>query len=224
MRSALLISLALHVAVSLLAFVHVRFRPVEYVPRAVYNVTLVTPTEAKPAEPVPQPARPVVQPEPEPEPEPVPEPEPERPRPKPKPKPKREKPKPRPKRVESAEITPPDTAAAPEPTEPARTGEMAFDTEEFPYAYYVGRMRRKIAARWRAPDGTPDGAACRVYFRVHRDGSVSDVSVEESSGVFLFDQSAQRAVITAAPFPPLPRDFPDAWLGVHFTFAFRERP
>ncbi len=226
MRSALLISLGLHVAVSLLALVRVRFHAVEYVPRAVYNVTLVTPSEARPAttvrprEPAPPPkAEPKPPPEPKPEPPP---PEPEKPRPEPR---RRPKPAPRPRRVvERAEVAPPDTTRreATEPA-PAQTGAMAFDAADFPYAYYIGRMRRKIAARWRAPSGTPDAATCRVYFRVHRDGSVSDVGVEESSGIFLFDQSAERAVITAAPFPPLPREFSDAWLGVHFTFAFRER-
>ncbi len=38
----------------------------------------------------------------------------------------------------------------------------------------------------------------------------------------MFDQSAQRAVVQAAPMPPLPREYSDAWLGVHFSFAYRE--
>jgi outer membrane biosynthesis protein TonB len=44
--------------------------------------------------------------------------------------------------------------------------------------------------------------------------------VEQPSGVFLFDQSCQRAVIDAAPFPPLPRDYGNEYVGVHFSFKF----
>ena len=38
-------------------------------------------------------------------------------------------------------------------------------------------------------------------------GSVTDVRVVRSSGVALLDLAAQRAVDSAAPFGPLPRDY-----------------
>jgi len=59
-----------------------------------------------------------------------------------------------------------------------------------------------------------------VYFRVHRNGEITHIAVEQSSGVFLFDQSCQRAVIQAAPFPPLPRDYLNEYVGVHFSFKY----
>jgi TonB family protein len=202
MRSALIISLGLHVLVSLIAFQWVSFREVKYVPRQVYNVTLVTPeVQAEPVRqqevtpPAPQPEPEEAEPEPEPEEEMPPPPDEPKSKPKPKPKPK--------KTVPTTEI---------EKTKPAETDA------------YINRIRRKIAASWRVPEGSQGQERfCRVYFRVHRDGSVSDVSVEDSSGLFLFDQSAERAVVLASPMPPLPREFKDAYLGVHFSFAYREK-
>ena len=61
-----------------------------------------------------------------------------------------------------------------------------------------------------------------IYFRVHRDGSVSHSSIEQSSGLFIFDQAAQRAVVTSAPMPPLPQAYNDSYLGVHFSFSYKE--
>jgi TonB family protein len=58
---------------------------------------------------------------------------------------------------------------------------------------------------------------------VGRDGSIDSPEVEESSGSFLFDQAAKRAVIQASPLPPLPREFTDDYLGVHFSFAYEKR-
>jgi len=224
MRSALTISLTIHLAITIIAVNWVRFRHVDYVPRQVYNVTLITPQAAQ-AQPVLQPPPPQPEPEPEvkqPEPEPEEEMAPPPPKPKPKPKPK----PPVKKTVPTTEVekTTPPADPVEEAAEAApEHGDVQLDADDFPFAHYISRMRRKIAASWRVPEGSQgEDRFCRVYFRVHRDGSVSDVSVEESSGLFMFDQSAERSVVQSAPMPPLPREYPEAWLGVHFSFAYRE--
>jgi protein TonB len=227
MRSALTISLVVHVLISIIAFEWVSFRSVKYVPRAVYQVSLVDPVQAQPVKPPPkvekepEPVPPTPEPEPEPEPEEEVPPPPERPKPKPKP----EKPKPR-REVPKTDIEEPRPDATPEESEtaPAQTGEMSLDTDDFPFAPYINRVRRKIAANWRVPEGSQGQERyCRVYFRIQRDGSVTDVSVEETSELFLFDQAAQRAVMNATPLPPLPREYRDQYLGVHFSFVYREK-
>ena len=224
MRSALTISLTIHLAITIIAVNWVRFRHVDYVPRQVYNVTLITPQPVQAQSvvqtPPPQPEPEVKQPEPEPEPEEEMAPPPPKPKPKPKPKP------PVKKTVPTTQVE--KTAPPAEPVEEAAEaapehGDVQLDAEDFPFAHYISRMRRKIAASWRVPEGSQgEDRFCRIYFRVHRDGSVSDVAVEESSGLFMFDQSAQRSVVQAAPMPPLPREYTDSWLGVHFSFAYHE--
>jgi TonB family protein len=225
MRKAVIISIGFHALVSLLVFEWVSFRQVNYVPRQVYDVTLVTPAVAEPApKAVQQVTKPV---DPTPEPQPVVEekdeempPPPEKPRK--KPPVKKDEPK---KSVPTTQIRKTDQPAESDSTgqsaQATPAGSISFEND-FPYAYYISRMRQKIAATWRPPGGSSDERVCRVYFRVHRNGSVSNVSVEESSGVSLFDQSCQRAVLQSAPLPPLPREFNDDYLGVHFSFLYRE--
>lgn len=224
MRKAVLISIGFHALISLVVFEWVSFRQVSYVPRQVYDVTLVTPAVAEPAaqvvRPVAEPEPPAVEPEEEKKEEEMPAP-PDEPRKKP------------PVKKEEAKKTIPTTEIrkTSEPAEGGTAGEagaggppsdgISFE-HDFPFAHYIGRMRQKIAATWRPPGGSQEERACRVYFRVHRNGSVSNVSVEEPSGVSLFDQSCQRAVHESAPLPPLPREFKDEYLGVHFSFLYRE--
>lgn len=224
MRKAVFISIGFHALVSLLVFEWVSFRQVSYVPRQVYDVTLVTPAVAQSAPQVVQSA------EPEP---PAPEPEEEKKKEEEMPPPPDEpRKKPPAKKEESKKAIPTtEIRKTGEPAEGEATGEAGATggpadgislEHDFPFAHYIGRMRQKIAATWRPPGGSQDERSCRVYFRVHRDGSVSNVSVEESSGVSLFDQSCQRAVHQSAPLPPLPREFKDEYLGVHFSFLYRE--
>ena len=219
MRSSLIISVAIHLAITIIAFNWVAFREVKYIPREVIKVDLVSVAEAQPVKPEKK------QPVPEPPPPEPPEPEPE-PEIKPVPKPPKEKDPPR-KEVPKTEIEKSSDPPVTDPAEsdaPAETGDVQLDADDFPFAHYIGRMRRKIASHWRVPQGSQgDDRACRNYFKVSANGSVSDVIVEESSGLFMFDQAAQRAVIASAPMPPLPREFKEPYLGVHFSFAYREK-
>ena len=46
-----------------------------------------------------------------------------------------------------------------------------------------------------------------VTFTILADGSVADVHVTQPSGASLLDMAAQRAILNAAPFGPLPREY-----------------
>jgi len=46
-----------------------------------------------------------------------------------------------------------------------------------------------------------------VTFTIKADGHVTNVRVTTPSGVPLLDRAAQRAVLNAAPFGPLPREY-----------------
>ena len=221
MRKSVVISLVFHLSLTFLIFQWVSFREVKYVPRQVYNVTLVSAAAIE--------SKPVVAPAPEPErAAPVKEEKkedemvvpPEKPKAPPPKKADKEKtvPTTRIQKSDSLSGAASDSAGqAPS----AVAGGMSFDSGDFPFTYYVNRMRQKIAASWQVPTGSEGSERSSVvYFRVHRDGSVSHVKVEKSSELFLFDQSCQRAVFEAAPMPPLPREFDDEYLGVHFSFVY----
>ncbi len=229
MRSALLISLLFHVSIYLISVRIVRFSRVKYVPRQVYAVSLFSMEEAKnlsrKEEPRPTVRRtPVVEPS-QPKEEPAPPPE----KTKPKKKKKHVKKKAKKKLVPSSEVRndKPETSGTRTRTGGSpgvATGDMNLDTENFPFGYYLVTMRRKIAGYWDVPlEASQSKRFCKIYFRVEKSGRITGSSVESSSGSFLFDQAALRAVLQASPLPPLPGDFNEDYLGVHFSFAYEER-
>jgi TonB family protein len=114
-------------------------------------------------------------------------------------------------------------------TGPANVGseglsaEVGVDDANFEFTYYLIALRNRIGQNWSAPAGvSPGGKPARavVFFHIGRDGKVSDATVEESSGVAFFDESALRAVMVSDPVPPLPLGYTNPTLGVHFAFEF----
>lgn len=95
----------------------------------------------------------------------------------------------------------------------------------FPYAYYVDLLRSRISSSWYSSlvaPGLKGKYVAGVYFVVRRDGEISDLRLENSSGIDSLDLSARRAIENAAPFAPLPPDFPSQYLVVHFEFEWEK--
>ncbi len=95
----------------------------------------------------------------------------------------------------------------------------------FPHAYYIDLLRSRISSSWYnslvAP-GLKGKYVTGVYFIIGRDGGISDLRVERSSGIDSLDLSARRAIENAAPFAPLPNDFSSQYLVVHFEFEWEK--
>jgi TonB family protein len=91
----------------------------------------------------------------------------------------------------------------------------------FPYAYYLNIITEKVSENWFTSLVDPGAAGTYqtvVYFKIQREGQIVELKVEQSSGVTPLDLSAMRAVRSAAPFPPLPRDYQDPFLVIHLVF------
>jgi protein TonB len=73
--------------------------------------------------------------------------------------------------------------------------------------WYLAGVQRKIWMLWTQQVRDANSREIVVSFTIAADGSVADVQVTQPSGVFLLDQAAQRAVLNAAPFGPLPKDY-----------------
>jgi protein TonB len=89
----------------------------------------------------------------------------------------------------------------------------------FPYQGYLDNVVRQIAVRFK-PDNARNYTA-EVFFKINRDGSVSDLNIVKRSGDFLFDQEALGAIEAAGKagaFGPLPSGFTDDILPVFFSF------
>ncbi|MFQ5604583.1 MAG: energy transducer TonB [bacterium] len=98
---------------------------------------------------------------------------------------------------------------------------IRLDVKEFPFTYYLALLKSRIQSYWEPPfqsSGHTLSKKAIVFFKIARSGNITNMAVEKGSGDFLFDRAALRAVTLANPLPPLPYDFPEPALGVHFEF------
>ncbi|HEV8586279.1 MAG TPA: TonB family protein [Methylomirabilota bacterium] len=101
---------------------------------------------------------------------------------------------------------------------PQGAGPMTLNVSDFPFAWYLSRVQAKVTERW-AGKAIP-GQQPVAVFEIHRDGRVSGLTIEKPSGNPYYDNAALRAITEAAPFPPLPAEFPGQVLRVHLGFNF----
>jgi len=91
----------------------------------------------------------------------------------------------------------------------------------FPYTYYLNIITDRVSSNWFSSlvdPGVSGSFQTILYFRIEKSGQIADVKIEQSSGMTPLDLSAVRAVKVSAPFPPLPREYEEAYLGIHLIF------
>jgi TonB family protein len=142
--------------------------------------------------------------------------------------------------ITKPETSPPDTAAqegTPEGVEggtgmgtglrigggegPGGPGYGPGGLADFPYVWYLNAITDRVSSNWFSSlvdPGVSGSFQTVVYFRIEKSGQVTDVKIEQSSGVTPLDLSAVRAVKASAPFPPLPREYEHDYLGIHLIF------
>ena len=125
----------------------------------------------------------------------------------------------------------PDQKATPRPTPvPAAGGGSGLSVDggnkqdipgipsDFRFAYYVQRMLALIEARWYKPV-VPADTRARVRFTINREGRLSRIELESSSGNSSFDRAALRSLYATNPLPPLPPAYSKSSLTVHLTYS-----
>ncbi len=91
----------------------------------------------------------------------------------------------------------------------------------FPFTYYLQIIINRVSSNWftsLVDPGIRGNFQATVYFKIYKSGQISDLKIEESSGIRSLDLSALRAIQSSAPFPPLPRDYKEEHLGIHLIF------
>ncbi|HOC17381.1 MAG TPA: TonB family protein [Vicinamibacterales bacterium] len=94
-----------------------------------------------------------------------------------------------------------------------------LDVGNFCCPDYLITMRRLIQSNWNARQGVEGSVV--VKFVIQRDGRLTDVEVEERTGLPALDLTAERAIVMTRQLPPLPAPFPDRSLTVHLRFNYR---
>ena len=93
------------------------------------------------------------------------------------------------------------------------------------FGWYANLLREKIASAWRTAEVSARRKRARVIvqFTMRRDGSLAPglPRIVQSSGDGNLDRSAQRAILDAAPFPPLPPQLNGNEVNVELTFQLR---
>lgn len=87
------------------------------------------------------------------------------------------------------------------------------------FGWYVDQINRKMATSWNrfeVDPRTPRGTRVYLVFVIHRDGSVSDVQLDRSSGSPTLDRSCERGVQRANPFQGLPPGYNQSTLKVSY--------
>jgi TonB family protein len=94
------------------------------------------------------------------------------------------------------------------------------------YGWYANLLKDKVGRNWRTNELDPrlhSAPQVVVIFTIQRDGSVSasSVRIAQQSGNTALDYSAQRAILDAIPFPPLPPGLGRNSADIEFVFELR---
>jgi periplasmic protein TonB len=91
------------------------------------------------------------------------------------------------------------------------------------YGWYVEAITRAVSQNWlKSMVDARITRAPRVYlsFDIARNGKISNLGVQQSSGIPTLDRSAQRAVLASDPLPALPSDYRGGSVSVQFYFEY----
>jgi TonB family protein len=96
---------------------------------------------------------------------------------------------------------------------PSNQGQVDFCDSQ-----YLGQMVSLIYNNWRRE--TNVAAKPIIRFVIQRDGTLTDITIRQSSGYYLLDNQAQRAVILTRAIPPLPACYPHSDYAMNLTFEY----
>lgn len=90
------------------------------------------------------------------------------------------------------------------------------------FGYYAQLIRDKVARMWAYPPQSRGGQPVIVTFEILRNGQIRNVRLLQRSGNYELDTSAQRAIMQAAPFDPLPGGFERDSANIEFWFVLKQ--
>jgi protein TonB len=92
------------------------------------------------------------------------------------------------------------------------------------YAYYVDAVRNRVSSNWLQSTIDPSvrfAPRAVLAFDILRDGSITNIQIEHSSGNASVDNSVVRAILSSNPLQRLPNDYSGAKVSVEFWFDFK---
>ena len=83
---------------------------------------------------------------------------------------------------------------------------------------YIAMMNSQIISNW-SQQAEVAGLVI-IKMTIQRDGRITDIGVEQSSGYTALDLNARRAIELTRRLPALPSEYPNQTLTVHLTFKY----
>jgi TonB family protein len=99
------------------------------------------------------------------------------------------------------------------------TGGVRLDVANFCCPEYIETMTQRIRSNWDQQQGAAGQTV--VKFMIRRDGMLTNVEVEKTSGNPLLDLESRRAALQTRQLPPLPDAFTRPTLTVYLTFDYK---
>lgn len=97
-------------------------------------------------------------------------------------------------------------------------GGVKLDVSDFCCPEYIADMRERINKNWSQNQRV--AGTVTMYFIIQRNGQITDIKVEGSSGNPVLDIAAQRSLINTRTLAPLPSGFTGTQLPVHLIFEY----
>jgi TonB family protein len=102
---------------------------------------------------------------------------------------------------------------------------IQFDTKGVEFGPWIRRFIAQVKRNWIVPNSA---LAMRgrvvIQFNVHKDGSITDLTIVRPSEIDSFNRSAANALMMSNPTTPLPPEYPDDKAFFTVTFYFNESP
>jgi TonB family protein len=109
-------------------------------------------------------------------------------------------------------------------TSPEETQDtISLDRDDKRYVTYAQAIKERIAGQWKYPQEARkkklEGRLVAL-FSLDREGALTRMEITRSSGHEVLDREAERAVQSAAPFPPFPSTITVSRLNINVSFDY----
>lgn len=108
----------------------------------------------------------------------------------------------------------------------AQDGPLSFESSWFDWGDYAEGMVSRIRVNWYSnmPHLIQTGlkGVVTIRFTIHRDGTITDVTILQSSGVPPYDFAAKKGIELSSPLNPLPKNFPNDTERVTAMFYYNQ--
>jgi TonB family protein len=121
------------------------------------------------------------------------------------------------------DIAKPEEPAASKTSSEETQDTISLDTDDKRYVTYAQAIKERIAGQWKYPQEAKkkklEGRLVAL-FSLNREGALTRLDITQSSGHEVLDLEAERAVRSAAPFPPFPSTVTVGRLNINVSFDY----